>query len=151
MAQFRLQLCFLDNMPSDASVGSAKNVHAIRRANLLALLQSFCEQKLAAGVPAKGLELGFAEQLQVSKSLFSQLKSSRNISDAMAMQIEKRCGTAKGWLSSKHPTAASSRVLAGEERFLELARVAYRAQSAEGRKVLRSLLESAVTDKEDSS
>jgi plasmid maintenance system antidote protein VapI len=131
-------------MPSDASAVSASNLHAIRRANLLALLQSFCEKQLATGVPAKGLELAFAEQLQVSKSLLSQLKSSRNISDAMAMQIEKRCGTAKGWLSLEHLATANARALAGEDRFLELARVAYRAQSVEGRKVLRLYLETTL-------
>jgi hypothetical protein len=147
VAQSTLTLCFIYNMPSDASADATSNLHAIRRANLLALLQTFCEKQLATGVPAKGLELAFAEQLQVSKSLFSQLKSSRNISDAMAMQIEKRCSAARGWLSMERQPAAHSRVLAGEERFLELARVAYRSQSVEGRKALRVFLEGVISNK----
>jgi plasmid maintenance system antidote protein VapI len=145
MAQFVASLCFNYNMPSDASADAASNLHAIRRVNLLSLLQTFCEKQLATGVPAKGLELAFAEQLQVSKSLFSQLKSSRNISDAMALQIEKRCGVARGWLSNERQPAVLSRALAGEERFLELARMAFRSQSVEGRKALRVFLEGAVS------
>jgi plasmid maintenance system antidote protein VapI len=144
VAQFTPLLCFNYNMPSDVSADAASNLHAIRRANLLALLQTFCEKQLATGVPAKGLELAFAEQLQVSKSLFSQLKSSRNISDAMAMQIEKRCGAARGWLSIERQPAAHARALAGEERFLELARVAYRAQNGAGRKELLSYLQATI-------
>jgi plasmid maintenance system antidote protein VapI len=144
MAQFVAPLCFNYNMPSEASAGTASNLHAIRRANLLSLLQTFCEKQLATGVPAKGLELAFAEQLQVSKSLFSQLKSSRNISDAMAMQIERRCGAARGWLSIERQPALQARAIAGEERFLELARVAYRAQNGAGRKALHSYLEAVI-------
>jgi hypothetical protein len=115
------------------------DVHRVRRENLLRLLREFSQTRIASGEPTNGTEKAFAEQLQVSKSLLSQLKSSRNISDAIAMQIEARCKKADGWLSVVH-TEVVTRPAPGEEAFLALARAAYRAADREGRVQLRAML-----------
>ncbi len=113
---------------------SIPELHALRRANLARLLQEFAAKKIAAGESAKGIERAFAEQLQVAKSLLSQLKTSRNISDVMAAQIEARCKVKHGWLSLDHDGEAKPAV--GEAEFLKLARVAFRNQDTVGRQSL---------------
>jgi hypothetical protein len=113
---------------------STSDLHAVRRANLARLLQEFAAKKIAAGDSAKGIERAFAEQLQVAKSLLSQLKTSRNISDVMAAQIEARCKVKKGWLSIAHDGQA--KLALGEADFITLARAAYRNQDAAGRQAL---------------
>ena len=115
------------------------DVHLVRRENLLRLLREFSQARIARGEPTNGTEKAFAEQLQVSTSLLSQLKSSRNISDAIAMQIEARCKKPDGWLSVEH-TEVVARPAPGEEAFLALARAAYRAADRESRIKLRTLL-----------
>jgi len=117
-------------------------IHVVRRHNLLLLLREFAQARLAGGDAAKGTEGAFAEQLQMSKSLLSQLKSSRPISDANALQIEARCKKARGWLDLPHdsPTAAPA---PGEEAFIAAARAAYRAADRAGRTRLRTLLDIA--------
>ena len=115
------------------------DVHLVRRDNLLRLLREFSQARIARGEPTNGTEKAFAGQLQVSKSLLSQFKSSRNISDAIAKQIEARCKQSEGWLSQEH-TEMVMRSAPGEEEFLSLARAAYRSASREGRIVLRALV-----------
>lgn len=114
------------------------DIHSIRRDNLLLLLREFSQARIAAGDPTNGTEKAFAEQLQMSKSLLSQLKTSRNISDANARQIEVRCKKPVGWLSQAHEIAAPSPA-PGEEAFIAMARAAYRAADKEGRARLREL------------
>jgi transcriptional regulator with XRE-family HTH domain len=118
---------------------SDADVHLVRRENLLLLLREFSQARIARGEPTNGTEKAFAEQLQVSKSLLSQLKSSRNISDAIAKQIEARCKKPEGWLSQER-TEVTPRPAPGEEAFLALARAAYRAADPEGRAQLRNML-----------
>ena len=118
---------------------SDADVHLVRRDNLLRLLREFSQARIARGEPTNGTEKAFAEQLQVSKSLLSQFKSSRNISDAIAKQIEARCKQMAGWLSQEH-TEMVTRPAPGEEAFLALARAAYRSASRESRIKLRALL-----------
>jgi hypothetical protein len=115
------------------------DVHAIRRENLLLLLREFSQMRIAAGHPTNGTEKAFAEQLQMSKSLLSQLKSSRNISHAIAKQVEARCKKVDDWLSVAQ-TAISVRPASGEEAFIALARATYRAADRERRTLLRALL-----------
>lgn len=115
------------------------DVHAIRRENLLLLLREFSQTRIAAGHPTNGTEKAFAEQLQMSKSLLSQLKSSRNISDAIAKQLEARCKKVDGWLSVSQATM-SARAAPGEEAFIALARATYRAADRERRTQLRALM-----------
>jgi hypothetical protein len=79
-----------------------EDTHSIRRNNLRMLIAQHTQAQMAAGEGHMGAETSFATKLQVSKSLLSQLKSSRNISDAMAIQIERACKKPLGWLSVAH-------------------------------------------------
>lgn len=115
------------------------DVHVVRRENLFRLLREFSHARIASGEPTNGTEKAFAEKLQVSKSLLSQFKSSRNISDAIAKQIEARCKKPDGWLSVEQ-TEFVARPAPGEEAFLALARAAYRAADRESRIKIRALL-----------
>jgi hypothetical protein len=112
-----------------------------RRANALALFQSHAERALAAGAPPKGLEQAFAASLQISPSMWSQIKSSRPIGDKLARQIERHCNKPKGWLDATHaddgPTPA-------ERAFLALALAAHRGTDAAGRRALRAQLKAIV-------
>lgn len=114
-----------------------------RRTNALALFQAYSERALAAGAPPKGLEQAFAAEIQVSPSMWSQLKSSRPIGDRLARQIEGHCGKPVGWLDEAH---ADDTPTPAERSFLELALAAYRATTADGRRALRrQMKELAVT------
>jgi hypothetical protein len=105
-----------------------------RRQNALALFQAYAEMALASGVPPKGLEQAFAATLQVSPSMWSQIKSSRPIGDKLARQIERHHGKPAGWLDEvrEHDALAPA-----EKAFLDLALKAWRATNSAGRKALR--------------
>ena len=76
----------------------------------------------------------FAATLQISPSMWSQIKSSRPIGDKLARQIEQHHGKPAGWLDE----ARESDVVAPSERaFLDLALKAWRATNSVGRKALR--------------
>ena len=72
------------------------NTTITRRQNALALFQAYAEKALAAGAPPKGLEQMFAATLQISPSMWSQIKSSRPIGDKLARQIEQHHGKPSG-------------------------------------------------------
>ncbi|MBK7617446.1 MAG: hypothetical protein IPJ08_24395 [Burkholderiales bacterium] len=110
------------------------NLTLTRRQNALALFQAFAEQALAAGTPPKGLEQAFAATLQVSPSMWSQIKSSRPIGDKLARQIEQLSGKAQGWLDEAR---ADTSPTPAELAFLALSLKAWRATNAAGRKALR--------------
>jgi hypothetical protein len=110
------------------------NITFSRRHNAVALFQEYAERALAAGVAPKGLEQAFAATLQVSPSMWSQIKSSRPIGDKLARQIEVAAGRPPGWLDEPRKPSAPS---AAEQAFLELALAAYRGSNAAGRKALR--------------
>ena len=120
------------------------NTTVTRRLNALALFQAYAEQALAAGVSPKGLEQAFAATLEISPSMWSQIKSSRPIGDKLARQIEQHQGKPAGWLDEaredKSPTAA-------EKAFMDLALAAWRTTNSSGRKALRAQLESMVKAK----
>lgn len=78
------------------------NITITRRSNAIALHRRFLEQAIAAGLPAKGLDQLFAAKLEISASMWSQLKSSRPIGDTLARQIEAHCGKPPGWLDEEH-------------------------------------------------
>ena len=113
------------------------NATVIRRNNALSLFQTFAEEQMRAGVSPKGLEQTFAQKLQVSPSMWSQIKSSRPIGDKLARQIEACCRQEGGWLDVER---ASSGLTAGEQQFLALALKAWRGTNAEGRRRLKALL-----------
>lgn len=105
----------------------------LRRQNALALFHAFAERALATGQAPKGLEQAFAASVQISPSLWSQIKSSRPIGDKLARQIEVHAQQVPGWLDEPHEATAPS---AAEKAFLALALQAWRATNSAGRKAL---------------
>ena len=84
------------------------NITVTRRQNALALFQAYAEKALAAGASPKGLEQAFAATLQISPSMWSQIKSSRPIGDKLARQIESACAQPAGWLDETRKDVAPS-------------------------------------------
>ena len=119
----------------------ADNTTVNRRRNALALFREFAEKALASGAPPKGLEQAFAARVQVSPSMWSQLKSSRPIGDKLARQLETLCGRPAGWLDEAREAGPPS---AAEAAFLELALSAWRGTDAAGRKALRAQLRASI-------
>ena len=119
------------------------NVTLTRRQNVLAMFQTFAEKSLAAGATPKGLEQSFAAQLEISPSMWSQIKSARPIGDKLARQIEQHCGQPSGWLDEARADASPTPT---ERVFLDLALAAWRATNGAGRKALRAQLKSVVDE-----
>jgi len=123
-------------MPETDHKGTS-NIHVARRRNALSLFQEFAETQVSAGTSPKGLEQAFAEKLEISPSMWSQLKSKRVIGDKLAHQIERHCDKPPGWLDEDRPAAG---LTPGEQLALALMLKAWRATNSDGRKRLRSLL-----------
>lgn len=114
------------------------NITVARRRNALALHRRFLEEAVAAGLPAKGLDQAFAKKIEISPSMWSQIKSSRPIGDNLARQIERHCGVELGWLDEEdRPSEVPD---AAEERFIAAAREAWRSANAKGKKELSGWL-----------
>lgn len=113
----------------------------VRRQNVLALFQLYAEAALARGAPPKGLEQDFAAQLQISPSMWSQIKSARPIGNKLARQIEALCAKPPGWLDEAHEDAPPT---PEEKAFLALALAAWRAMPASGRRALRKQLQAVL-------
>jgi len=113
------------------------NTTITRRQNALALFQTYAEKALASGSPPKGLEQAFAATLQISPSMWSQIKASRPIGDKLARQIESNTGRPGGWLDEARVDATPT---AAEKAFMDLALSAWRATNSSGRKALREHL-----------
>ncbi len=97
----------------------------IRLANTAALFDEFKSTAVVgpAGDELKGLEARFAEQLRISASYWSQLKSrNRHIGETLARQFEVHCGKPQGWLDQKQAVSqepkATSVPSSDDERFL---------------------------------
>jgi hypothetical protein len=114
---------------------SASDPTVFRRRNVLALFQAWAESAVGAGSAPKGLEQAFAAHVEISPSMWSQIKSSRPIGDKLARQIERHCGKPAGWLDEERAAAG---LTPGEQQFLALALQAWRATNADGRKALRA-------------
>jgi hypothetical protein len=117
------------------------NTTVTRRLNALALFQAYAEQALAAGASPKGLEQAFAATLEISPSMWSQIKSSRPIGDKLARQIEQHQGKPAGWLDEAREDTSPT---AAEKALMALALTAWRSTNSAGRKALRAHLESIV-------
>ena len=113
------------------------NTTITRRQNALALFQAYAEKALASGASPKGLEQTFAATVQISPSMWSQIKSSRPIGDKLARQIEQLHGKPTGWLDEARE---SESMTPAEKAFLDLALKAWRATNSVGRKGLREQL-----------
>ncbi len=120
------------------------NTTITRRQNALALFQAYAEKALASGAPPKGLEQMFAATLEISPSMWSQIKSSRPIGDKLARQIEQHHGKPAGWLDEARE---SDSVAPGEKAFLDLALKAWRATNNAGRKALREQMKQVAATK----
>ncbi|WP_157103384.1 hypothetical protein [Variovorax sp. WDL1] len=124
-------------MPRNTSM----SLPAIRRNNTLVLFGEFVAEQALQGVKPLGMAELFAKKLQISASMWTQIRSEktqRNISDKLARQIETACGKPAKWLDEDQTTEPE--VDHGEERFIELARLAYRSQNARGKRALRTLI-----------
>ena len=106
-----------------------------RRRNVLALFQAYAESAVATGTAPKGLEQAFAAHVEISPSMWSQVKSARPIGDKLARQIERHCAKPAGWLDEEREAAG---LTPGEQQFLALALRAWRATNAGGRKALKA-------------
>jgi hypothetical protein len=114
--------------------------HQLRLRNLLTLHQAFVARMVAQGVAPSGLERAFAASIEISASLWSQIKAGRTVGDTLAKQIESKAGKATGWLDQVHEETASDPM---EEKFIEACRVAWRASDKPGRAALKKAVASA--------
>lgn len=117
------------------------NITVTRRRNALALFQIYAEEALAAGIPPKGMEQSFAQKLEISPSMWSQIKSSRPIGDKMARQMEQHCGKPSGWLDEERESVG---LTPAEQQFLAIALQAWRSTNSGGRKALRDMLKKSL-------
>ncbi len=117
------------------------NTTLTRRQNALALFQAFAEKALASGVPPKGLEQSFAATLQISPSMWSQIKSARPIGDKLARQMEHHHAKPVGWLDEVRESGAQT---PAEQAFLDQALKAWRASNSAGRKALQQKVKQVV-------
>ncbi|HEY4040025.1 MAG TPA: hypothetical protein VGM15_14480 [Burkholderiaceae bacterium] len=108
-----------------------------RRRNALALFHAYAEKALAEGAAPKGLEQAFAASLQISPSMWSQIKSARPIGDKLARQFEALSSRHQGWMDESHEPAQLS---PAEKAFLDLSLRAWRATNTQGRRSLRAYL-----------
>jgi len=120
-----------------AHLGSEVNPSVMRRTNLLVLLHEFAETAVSSGALTKGIEQAFAAKIQVSPSMLSQMKAGRPIGNKMARQIEALCAKPVGWMDEVH---AAVKPTQAEEAFVELARHAWRAANAQGKRELMRML-----------
>jgi len=116
-------------------------ITTVRRQNLLRLYQEFVQQAVSSGGTPRGLDQDFAAHLQISPSMLSQIKSSRPIGDKLARQIENHCGKHTGWLDEEGLQPAMPD--AAEERFVSLARKAWRSANAKRKRELGAMLRKA--------
>jgi len=113
------------------------NPTVTRRRNALALFHAYAEKALAEGAAPKGLEQAFAASLQISPSMWSQIKSVRPIGDKLARQFEALSSKPRGWMDQNHGPAQLS---PAEKAFLDLSLRAWRATNSQGRRSLRAYL-----------
>ena len=86
----------------------------------------------------------FAATLEISPSMWSQIKSSRPIGDKLARQIEQHHGKPAGWLDEARESDSAA---PAEKAFLDLALKAWRATNNAGRKALREQMKQVAATK----
>lgn len=108
--------------------------HQLRLRNLLTLHQAFVARMVSQGIAPSGLERAFAASIEISASLWSQIKAGRTVGDTLAKQIENKAEKPLGWLDQVHEETASDPI---EEKFIEACRKAWRASNKQGRVALK--------------
>ena len=108
--------------------------HQLRLRNLLTLHRAFVARMVSQGVAPSGLERAFAASIEISASLWSQIKGGRTVGEALAKQIESKAGKTVGWLDQVHEETATDPM---EEKFIEACRKAWRASDKQGRSALK--------------
>ncbi|MBC7467939.1 MAG: hypothetical protein H7322_01305 [Ramlibacter sp.] len=115
------------------------NITILRRLNTVALYQTFLQERIAAGEAPKGLEQNFAALLEISPSMWSQIKTARPIGDKLARQVEQHAGKPADWLDQEHEE--SQLADPAEERLLKAASSYWRSANATERRALLKLLQ----------
>jgi hypothetical protein len=111
-----------------------EDISNIRLRNVLSLHQEFNEQMVAMGASTTGLEQAFAQKIQVSASLWSQIKSGRSVGNKLARQIESAAGRPANWLDELHPESAPD---PSEMKFLAMCKAAWQRANKEERQKLK--------------
>ena len=112
---------------------------SIRLRNLLSLHQAFVQERVSNGVPPAGLEGAFAASLEVSLSMWSQIKSGRTVGDKLARQFEAKRSKPTGWLDVEHPDTATD---PAEDKFMAMCRDAWARADRAGRAELKRIISS---------
>lgn len=115
---------------------------SLRLRNLLSLHQTFVQELLARGEPLKSLEGEFAKSLEISLSMWSQIKNNRTVGDKLARQIESKKSKPSGWLDEEHPETA---VDPAEEKFIAMCRTAWANADRAGKAELKRIIGAAKT------
>ena len=113
---------------------------SIRLRNLLSLHQAFVQERVSKGEPPAGLEGAFAVSLEVSLSMWSQIKSGRTVGDKLARQFESKRSKPAGWLDQEHSETAPD---PAEEKFIALCRIAWTNADRSGRAELKRIVSGA--------
>ncbi len=119
------------------------NITVLRRTNAIALYQAFLKTRIHAGEAPKGLDQAFAASVEISPSMWSQIKSARPISDKLARQIEHHACQSVGWLDTEHVPDGDDRTSPAETHFLKTARIAWTQANAREKRALIKLLEAS--------
>lgn len=112
----------------------------IRLRNLLSLHQAFAQARVSSGEGLAGLESAFAASLEISLSMWSQIKSGRTVGDKLARQFESKCSRPAGWLDDEHPETSPD---PAEEKFIALCRAAWANADRAGRVELKRMVGAA--------
>lgn len=113
---------------------------SIRLRNLLSLHQAFVQERISKGETLAGLEGDFAASLEVSLSMWSQIKSGRTVGDKLARQFESKRSKPAGWLDQEHPETAPD---PAEEKFIAMCRIAWANADRAGRAELKRIVSAA--------
>lgn len=131
------------HVPTDKSSAPPANITIVRRDNAVSLFQQFVEAQVAAGKPPKGLEQAFAQQLEISASLWSQIKTAKPIGDKLARQIESHCKVPEGWLDQERELAGPSAV---DRQIAAMALKAAGKLNNDGKRRLKALLKKVIDE-----
>jgi hypothetical protein len=117
------------------------NSSTIRLRNCLALYQDFIEMQVQSGSPPSGLERLFAQSIEISPSLWSQVKSGgRSIGEKLARQIESKSKKPARWLDVEHEDTLAD---PAEAKFLELCKSVWQKSNSAEKSELKRLIKAA--------